>query len=174
MNKKMILVPLIVLLMLLSVAPVMAESAMGQKVTASFMFTERPKVRDSGERMITNGGIWVYEGHVEAAKSLLFIGSDSPLSAFAIQVASGSVNTKTDVMIFNAEAVIYISVEGSSNGFSGNVETKFLNLNILTMRADSMQVHGVLQGFGAYSEQTLMLSYEGPPGGPWTGYCLKG
>ena len=177
MRKMMFLVPLLALLILLSIAPALAEPTSGQKVTAKYIFASRPEVRSLGESKMTDGGIIVFKGHTEFnSANFLFIGSNSiPLSVFAIQVGSGSWNSKTRTMIFNGDVVWYISSEGSPDGFSGNMQTIFFDFDFLgTHTWVSMQVHGVLQGFGAYSGQTLMLSYDGLSSPILPGYCLKG
>jgi hypothetical protein len=174
MNKKMAIISMLALLILFSAAPAMAEPTQGQMVPVTSIFVPPPE-QILGEGKMTNGGIFTYKGMVEVYRNnLLVIGGDPPLTICAYLVGSGCWNTKTEVMKIHWDAVWYISTEGSPNGFSGNEELTLFGYDPVTHLWDSMTLHCVLHGFGAYAGQTLMLSYKGPISAVTTGYCLKG
>jgi hypothetical protein len=81
-------------------------------------------------------------------------------------------NTKTGMLFYNCDSKWYItdtpySETVTANGFSGKVVYS-INLNDYTMT-----VMAVTHGFGAFRGQTLVLSYRGPIGGAWTGFCIN-
>lgn len=176
MKRKIILVPMIVILLLVSVAPVMAAPK-GLKVAASITMTHVVSIVPGTERP-TEGGIQQIRGELDVFGNLLVIGSNS-YDVYSSNIADSSWNMKTGVKITHSDAVWYIPADGSPNGFSGNVEEKFYDWAIdpvthhPTFSIES--IHCVMHGFGDFAGQTLMLSYEGSNSHePWTGYCLKG
>jgi hypothetical protein len=164
------------LLMTLVAVPVIAEPIKGQKVEAKTWQTGFPVLLPPlPEWWIAEGGIKQTRGMRQKFTNKLVIGTDPPLDVYALTVSDSTLNTKTDIAVMRMDAVWYIPSIGSPNGFSGNVETKLYDfVDGAPPTFSSQSVHCVLQGFGTFAGQTLMLSYEGPPTGAWTGYCLKG
>jgi hypothetical protein len=172
MKRKVILIPVLVLLMLFAVVPVMAAPTKGQKVTASFTVIPPPAIRDMGYSWFTESGVFQGRGYTETYSAILVIGSTS-YNAFYIAVEDATWNPQTGVMVMRSNDVLYIPSEGSPNGFSGNSEMKLYGWDWSGMWT-SQKLHSVWQGFGSFAGQTLMLSYEGPISVTSTGYCLKG
>lgn len=177
MNKKIpgILVATFTLITLFSALPVMADPTKGQKVPAKYIVIPPYEIQD-GEGRLTNGGIFLSKGRVETYRNnLLFIGNNPPLTVCAVLVGTiNSYNTKTETLSMHWECIWYISTEGSPDGFAGNIKLKFFEYDAITHDWISQKMHAVLQGFGAYAGQTLMLSYDGPKSRVSIGYCLKG
>ena len=176
MKRKVLLIAVALMAVAMLATPVMAGPTKGLKVDATSIFNPLAlEVRSEPEGKMTEGGIFPFKGFVEVySNNLLSIGNGPPLTVCAYQAGSGCWNTKTEVFMVHYDTVWYISTEGSPNGFSGNQELKLFGWNPTTMLWDSMTVHCVLHGFGAYAGQTLMLSYEGPISVFMYGYCLKG
>lgn len=176
MKRRIILIPTLVLLMLLAVVPVMAEPK-GLKVPANIKMIKLLSLVP-GTETTTAGGIQQIRGELNVFQNVLDIDGNL-YDVYSSNIADSSWNTKTGVKIVHYDAVWYIPTDGSDNGFSGNVEAKFYDWAIdpITGRPTFSieSVHCVMQGFGDFAGQTLMLSYEGPSAkDPWTGYCLKG
>jgi hypothetical protein len=122
---------------------------------------------------MTSGGILQVRGEQEVIYNILSIGSETH-NIYSSNVLDGTLNFKTGLIIHHYDAVWYIPDENSDSGFSGNVEAKIYDYDFVSGTFSRMTIHSVTQGFGDFEGQTLMLSYEGPAGGAWTGYCLKG
>jgi hypothetical protein len=172
LNNKVFLVAVALLALAILGTPVIAEPTMGQKVPAQ-MITIGGGPNIPGEYRMTNGGILQVRGEQQVIYNTLYIGSED-YNVYSSNVWDGVFNFKIGMIIHNYNTVWYIPGEGSDSGFSGNVEAKIYGLDLVSGTYSRMTVHSVTQGFGDFEGQTLMLSYDGPPGGAWTGYCLKG
>jgi hypothetical protein len=163
----------LLVLILAIAAPVMAEPTKGQKVDAQLIITSMPSVSD-GSYFFTPSGGFHGKGLREVYSSILVI-DNNPYAAVFIIVEHGSWNPVAGNYRFSSNDVLYISSEGSSDGFAGKSEVTLYGFDLATGMCDSMKIHSVYQGFGSFAEQTLTLSYEGAfmAGNP-TGYCLKG
>ncbi len=177
MNRKAVLssiLALTVFMALLAIIPfALAEKTDGQWVTAT-EHTTGPGPTIPGEVMITNSGVIQYRNFSTVHHGVLTIGGTS-YPIYGVGTWHASFNPDTKVIVRHDDTVWYISAYGSPNGFAGNIEAKGLNFNPVTRTFSNVAEHCLLQGFGGFAGQTLMLSYEGPPPGPndsWTGFAL--
>jgi hypothetical protein len=171
LKNKVFVAAIALLVVAILVTPAMANPTAGQKVPAQ-MFTLGGGPMVPGEYRMTNGGILQVRGEQQIIYNILFIGSED-YDVYSSNVWDGVYNFKIGLLIHNYDAVWYIPGEGSDSGFSGNVEAKIYGFDPISGTYSRITVHSVTQGFGDFEGQTLMLSYDGPPGGVWTGYCLK-
>ena len=192
MKKKMILIPILVLLMLFAVAPAMATPTNGQKVTASIAsvrasyFGAPYPAPITSERYYEPGhilnpttppaGYETFQSHASSYQSItmLRIGDNDPVTGFSCNEQQAEYNAKTHSIQIQYIAIWFIGSKGDlSSGFAGNIETKAFNY--VSPTYDRITIHCVMKGFGSYEGQTIMLSYDGANSAePWTGYCLKG
>ena len=174
MNRKFLVIAIAFVAVAALAVPVMAEPTKGQKVSASItVIGGEPEV--PGELWVTNGGILQERNGEHTVYNILTIGSQD-YNVYSSNVQDLTINFKTGAGVIHYDAVWYIPEEGSESGFKGNVEAKISDFNYISGTFDRLTVHCVTQGFGDFAGQTLMLSYDGPPGigVVWTGYCLKG
>ena len=175
MKKRTGIISILVLFMLLAFAtPVLAEKTDGQWVPAKMLKTgsmtgyEAPIYRIVDHVIVQyRDGIRILEGDT------LVIGSQS-FNIYSYNIEDGVWSSKTRVAITHYSAIWSIPDQSSDSGFSGNINVKYYNYNPFTNTYSFHEYSCVLQGFGDFADQTLMLSSEGPPGSDWTGYCLKG
>ncbi len=177
MKKKVMLFSMLALSMVFAVAGMVslikADKTDGQWVIAS-QHTTGPGSVVPGEVMTTDSGVIQYRGFSEVHSGILTIGG-TPYPIYSSDTWEASFNPNTGVLVRHDDAVWYISSNGSPNGFAGNVEAKAIDYNPVTHRYSIANEHCLLQGFGSFAGQTLMLSYNGPPPGPsdsWTGFDL--
>jgi len=177
MRKKVILSSSIALLimfaMLNMISLAMADKNGGQWVPASQHTTGTIRVIP-GEVMVTEAGVIQYRGFLQDHSGILSIGGTS-YPIYSSDIWDGTFNPNTRVLVRHDDAIWYISAKGSPDGFAGNIEAKAFDFNPVTRRYIRVEEHCLLQGFGRFAGQTLMLSYEGPPPGPsdsWTGVAL--
>jgi hypothetical protein len=179
MNRKTILAPMVVLLMLFAVAPVMACPIHSQKVTAWNTTTGlgNPPVAPKYS-WTTTGGITIEIAYQSDVVGLLGVGSNT-YNIYSHSVSNLVYKSKTGVADRLSDATWYVPALGSSNGFSGIVNIKYIGVTSLSptgapLGATSYSVNLALQGFGEFKGQTLILSYDGPSvkTAEWTGYCL--
>jgi hypothetical protein len=152
---------------------VMADKMDGQWVPASQHTTGTIRVIP-GEVMVNDAGVIQYRGFLQDHSGILSIGGTS-YSIYSSDVWDGTFNPNTGVLVRHDDAVWYISSNGSPDGFAGNIEAKAIDFNPVTRRYSTVDEHCLLQGFGSFAGQTLMLSYNGPPPGPsdsWIGFAL--
>jgi len=162
------------LLMLIFVMPVEAEPTKGLKVEAMTWQIGGGLVAPPEERWTTGGGVVQTRGIKNWYSNKLVIG-EVTYDVHCRTVSDSVLNTKTGVAIMHMDAVWYIPSYGSPNGFAGNSEVKCYDfVDGMPPTMSSWSKHCVFQGFGTFAGQTLILYYEGPPGGIMTGYCLKG
>lgn len=150
-----------------------ADKTDGQWVIASQHTTGTGPVIP-GEVMTTDSGVIQYRGFSQVHYGVLTIGSTS-YPIYSIGVWDAAFNPITGVLVRHDDVVWYISSNGSPDGFVGNIEAKAIDFNPVTRRYSTVDEHCLLQGFGSFAGQTLMLSYNGPPPGPsnsWTGFDL--
>ena len=186
MNRKMILAPVIVFLILLTVAPVMACPTHWQKVSAwntTTWFGSPPAVAPKYS-WTTPDGITIDIGSQSNIVGQLGIGSNT-YALYSYSVSNLVYNSKTGVADRYSDAIWYVTTtvptKGSPDGFSGNVQIVYNGVTSINSYGlpnppySSYSVHVVMQGFGKFAGDTLMLSFEGPlvlPMPPWTGYCV--
>ena len=166
MNKKVIVIPLVLIAATIFVFPVMAEPTKGLKVQASLIPGPSVFSGDPERDWVTKGGIWQARGAQEDYFPItLTIGSDVYTNGYSSNFVSSFFNFKTKSVITRGPAVWTFTGIGE---FRGNLEMKLSAID------GYYSIHGVLFGSGDFEGQMLMLSYEGPPiGAVWTGYCLK-
>jgi len=169
-KKAAVAVLALALIMLFSAVPVRAKT---EKVPAS-MTIAYPDY-SPGNVWFTNGGIIQSRGSPFTFEVLeLDIGGSTHIGVLSA-VLDDTVNLKTQVDNCHFKAVLTLD-ESTDNGFAGNIHTKFT----MILTAEGWETDSaLLQGFGVYKRQTLVLNYNGPwllPGETitWTGYCLKG
>jgi len=167
MNKRDLVIPIVLMAVAMLATPVMAEPTKGQKVAASLI--PGPQVGGSPpeKQWITNGDIQQIRGReVYYFPIILTIGSDVYTGGYSSNVNDVAFNLKTAVVNIRTEAVwTFVGI----GGFEGNLKMKLSAID------GWYSIHCVLFGFGDFEGQKLMLSYDGPPvGAVWTGYCLKG
>jgi hypothetical protein len=184
----MILAPLIVFLMLLTVSPVLACPTHWQKVSAwntTTGFGSPPAVAPKYS-WTTPSGITIDIGSQTNIVGQLGIGSNT-YALYSHSVSNLVFNSKTGVADRYSDAIWYVTplatgpLEGAPDGFSGNVQivyngvTTINSLGVPNPPYSSYSVQVMMQGFGKFAGDTLMLSFSGPavlPPPPWTGYCL--
>jgi len=166
LNRKFLVVIAVTLMAVAILAtPVMAEPTKGQKVPAAL--TGIPVSEEDPEYWRTNGDIGQARGGEQTY--MYFLNIDGAVtSGFFTVVFDEMINFKTDMFVRR-----YTTIDsGADDGFAGNIQLKIRNYySGVDVHYD---IHCVLQGFGDFEGQTLMLSYEGPMPLTWTGYCLKG
>jgi len=174
LNRKFLVMAVAFMAVAMLAVPVMAEPTKGQKVPASIIVVgSEPEV--PGESWVTNGGILQARNGEHIIYNILTIGNQQ-YDVYSSNVQDMTLNFKTGMGVIHYDAVWYIPEEGSDSGFKGNVEAKISDFDYLSGTFNRLTVHCVTQGFGDFEGQTVMLSYDGPPGVGvvWTGYCLKG
>ncbi len=166
MNKIFLVVAVTFMAITVLATPVMAEPTKGQKVPATA--TAIPWDSEDPEYWRTNGDIGQARGGQETYLLILNIGGNPITPELVTLVFDEMINFKTDMFVRR-----YTTLDsGSDNGFAGNIQFKMYNYYAgVDVHYD---IHCVLQGFGDFEGQTLMLSYEGSMPLVWTGYCLKG
>lgn len=165
MNRKFLVMAVAFMAVAVLATPVMAEPTKGLKVPATAAFI--PLGSEDPEYWRTNGDIGQARGGQETYLLILNIGGTINTEVVTA-VFDEMINFKTDMFVRR-----YTSLDlGLDDGFAGNIKMKIHNYYA------GVDVHYtghcVLQGFGDFDGQTLMLSYEGPLPYLWTGYCLKG
>ena len=177
MRKRVVLSSSIALLIMFTtfnlISLVMADRTDGQWVPASQHTTGTIRVIP-GEVMVTDAGVIQYRGFLQDHSGILSIGGTS-YPIYSSDVWDGTFNPNTGVLVRHDDAVWYISAKDSPNGFAGNIHAKAIDFNPVTRRYSRVIEQCLLQGFGSFAGQTLMLSYDGPPPGPndsWTGFAL--
>ena len=166
MNRKFLFMALAFMAAAVLATPVLAEPTAGQKVPATAMAI--PSDSEVPEYWQTNGDIGQARGGEETYLLILNIGGNPITPELVTLVFDEMINFKTDMFVRH-----YTTLDlGADNGFAGNIQLKIYNYYAgVDVHYD---IHCVLQGFGDFEGQTLMLSYEGPMPLVWTGYCLKG
>lgn len=167
MNRKFLVVMVVALMTAaVLVTPVMAEPTKGQKVPATA--TAIPLGSEDPEYWRTNGDIGQARGGEQTLRMILNIGGAPKPPVLVTVVFDEMINFKTDMFVRR-----YTTLDsGLDSGFAGNIQFKIYNYYAgVDVHYD---IHCVLQGFGDFEGQTLMLSYEGSMPLVWTGYCLKG
>ncbi len=101
---------------------------------------------------------------------------------YAVTTDDGSYNPTTDVMNTRYDIIWYVYTgsipAASDNGFAGNFESKLTNVisyppPVYGVGGGGETIHCLLQGFGSFSGQTLMLTFDGSVhGGDLTGFLL--
>lgn len=168
-----ILVLSILLLMSVMVLLVSADRTDGKWVIASQHTLGTTRVIP-GEVRVNDDGVIQYRGFIQDHSGILSIdGTSYPI--YSSDTWDGTFNPDTKVLVRHDDAIWYISSNGAPDGFAGNIEAKAFDFNPATRRYSRVEEHCLLQGFGSFAGQTLMLSYDGPPPGPadsWTGFAL--
>ncbi len=174
MKKTAITFSIIVVIMLVSASAMtsVAHAATvvpvtSQVIGAPTVIPGTTNVLPSGETQIRG---WGYD-----LPSMLTIGS-TPYLFWSVNTFDADGNSKTGTTDFRFDAIWYIGdgTHVSANGFSGNLEEKAYNYNPVTNTGSSAWLHGVLQGFGTFSGQTLKFDFTttNPTFAPWSGYDI--
>jgi len=185
MNRKNFFVPMVVFLMLLTVAPVLAFPTHWQKApawnTTTGVVSSAPPVYS----WTTKDGITIEIGVQSDVTGQLGIGTTT-YALYSHSVFNLVYDSKTSMADRYSDATWYVTamttgpLKGASDGFSGvviilyNGATSLNPANGSPVGTTSYSVQLKLQGFGEFKGQTLMISYDGPAvkTAKWTGYCL--
>jgi len=154
---KVILLSSAVLLMVFAVAPVMACTSVPATVTTTTFLVYTP-----GSTYTTPSGFTVQVGGTLDAYAALTIDNTvhpvySVNTYFAITSPNGDSYTQYDATWYVETS--YVTLQ-TANGFSGHIE--------MVGTTSSVGIQCVLQGFGSFRGQTLMVSYSGPTSGELT------
>ena len=193
MNRKMILAPLIVLLMLLSMASfVKADNTVS---AASNTVGAKPSV--VGEFKVTPSGDIQLRGYTRQIFSVLTIGGTPTYDVYSANTYDANWNPTTGTYAVHFNAVWYVDTYSyawtkaptwytiqPTSGFAGNIELKYFDAKVsidstgkVTLASySSLELHCTLQGFGALAGQTLKFDLEtpNPPGtaATWDGILI--
>ena len=181
MNRKTILIPLLVLLMLFAVSPALAAPTAGQKV---------PVVQISG---LATTGVWEgisypYTGTSRLApneevahrydygivyKTTLIIDGGTPLEGLSFnnydRMTKFSAYPIPETLNYHYDAV-WVYGDG---GFKGNINMLVTEYNAGPPATYHAKFNFELKGFGSFEGSTIQIKYDGPNGQPWTGFLLK-
>lgn len=153
------------------VVPVIAEPTKGQKVPVTLKFTPIPSEATLGEFNLNNGNIGQRRG--SSANYTVELSIDGAVPIVGKSVAERPISVynviKHQSLAIHEIHVMYFSTE--EGGFEGNALLQFTEY--VSLSDYHIKAHGTFQGTGAFEEQTIVVSYEGPQGGTWTGYLLK-
>ena len=171
MNKRVLIIVAALMAATILAVPVMAEPTKGQKVFASMTPTALIGACPPAEQWVSDEGVVQIRGQVQIRSFVLSIG-EQDYTGVTTSLQDVSNDLTTGVVV----AHIYAThlVDGMTGGFAGVVEMKLYNFNPMSFTWDWETWHSVANGFGDFGGQKLILSYEGLPNGPRTGYCLKG
>ena len=182
MNKVVVVVLALALLAVTFAAvPVLADKTDGQLVSVTQKFVSQIGPIIPGERWRTDSGIFQLRGWQYRYTARLTVGSTIyPL--YSVTTYDGVFNPNTGVVNLRYDVVWYWytgpAPAVSANGFAGNFESKLTNVityppPVYGPGGGGETIHCVLQGFGTFEGQTLMLSYDGPVhGGDLAGFLL--
>ncbi len=172
--RKLILIPVLVLLMLFAAAvPAMAEPTNGQKIPAILKFPVPPKVTilDPGETWTTHGNVTHREGTIINYTFQFIIDGAPPIIGYAISLREGSsIQSKIGMSNWQEYYEFWFPTEGG--GFEGRALNHITDF--VSGTSYNLDLHALLHGTGAFEGQTLNMWREGPPlPGGWFGYLLK-
>ena len=173
MRKKLILIPVLVLMLLAAATPVIAKPSDGQKVPAILKFPTPPKVTtlDPGVLTWTKGNVSHLRDRIINYSFLLIIDDAPPIAGYAIAERDGNgIPYKIGMTGYHEYYEFWFPT--ANGGFEGRA------LNHITDATGPMSynldLHVVLHGTGEFEGQTLNMWREGPPlPGGWFGYLLK-
>ena len=175
MKKKSGIFTVLALFMLFAfIMPVLAEKTDGQWVPAALLKTGSLVYLDPGTYWLTDDMTLQLRDEIRIIEGDTLVIGSQEYNVYSYNLGKGAWDFETRVLTYHYDAKWSIPAQGSESGFSGNIKAKYYNWNPFTHTYSSAEYHCLLQGFGAFSDQTLMLSFEGPQGTDWTGYCLKG
>jgi hypothetical protein len=177
MKKKMIFVPILALLMLLTVVPTMAAPATKVPVTITTSNTGMT----FGNWWVTDGGVVQMRDFASDGKANLQVASSPPVVYILTTHRDffATINLGQDIPfpgpwpnakgITHSNVVWTYSVNGQVQGtFKGEWTLKFVGWTIIDpakfiVANGPSEGHAVLQGDGVFAGQTLMLDSTGPP-----------
>jgi hypothetical protein len=165
LNKKVLVIAVVLMAAAMLATPVMASPAEKIPITLNFGL---PTYGDPEKIWTTNGDIFQVRGRPSSYNIILTIQGEPPLVGVDTNTFNGQHNLKTDVKILHYDVVW--TFEGGT--FEGRLTLKIEN-NLLGPMYWYYSAHLVFQGTGAFEGQTIMLSYEGPFALEWTGYLLR-
>ena len=184
MKKKLIpfsiFILLITLIAMFSMTLVVkAEKTDGQWVSATQKFGAILVAPHPGEISKLDNGIVQVRGWGYIYTATLQADSTT-YQLYCVTTYSGSYNPNTMVVNLHYDVVWYkytTSPAVSPDGFAGNFELKMTGITKypgpINYPGVGESIHCLLQGFGSFEEQTLMLSYDGSyHGGDLTGFLL--
>lgn len=187
MSKKVVTFSALALLLTLTgllciPSPVKADKTDGQwvSVTQTFDRVLVPPHKGDGNLSRLESGVVQMRGWGYEYSAHLAVGS-IVYKLYANTTYDGVYNPTTDVVNLRYDVVWYVyngsNPQVSPNGFAGNFELKMTGITAwpapINYPGVGEEIHCVLQGFGAFKGQTLMLSYEGPyHGGDLEGFLL--
>ena len=175
MEKKSGIVLVLALFMLLAfITPVLAVKSDGQWVSATLFKTGSLVYLEPGTYWLTDDIVVQFRDEIRIIEGDTLVIGSQEYNVYSYNWGNGAWDSGTRVLTYHYDATWSIPAQSSESGFSGSIKAKYYNWNPFTNAYSYAEYHCVLQGFGVFSDQTLMLSFEGPKGTDWTGYCLKG
>jgi hypothetical protein len=186
MKRKSLTISTLALLIILAgilSAPLVAkaEKTDGQWVSVTQTFDRIIVGPHPGEiNKIDNGVVQVRDWGYEYAAHLT--DGSSTYTLYCVSTYDGVYNPNTQVVNLRYDVTWYYytgsTPQVSPDGFAGNFELKMTGITKypgpINYPGVGESIHCVLQGFGTFEGQTLMLSYDGAyHGGDLTGFLLK-
>ena len=180
-NRKLVVLAVALLALAMLATPVvMADKTDGQWVSVTQTFVSQIGPIIPSEAWRTDSGIFQLRGWQYRYTARLTVGNTIyPL--YSVTTYDGAFNPNKGVVNLRYDVVWYWYTGPpavSANGFAGNFELKLTNVityppPVYGPGGGGETIHCVLQGFGTFEGQTLMLSYDGPVhGGDLTGFLL--
>jgi len=173
MRKKLILIPVLVLMLLAAATPVIAKPSDGQKVPAILKFPTPPKVTtlDPGVLTWTKGNVSHLRDRIINYSFLLIIDDAPPIAGYAIAERDGNgIPYKIGMTGYHEYYEFWFPTVGG--GFEGRGLSHYFDF--VSMSSYDLEIHVVLHGTGSFEGQTLNMWRTGGVVGPgWTGYLLK-
>ena len=169
MNKGIFLLVVTSLFIVLLAMPVLAIPIEKQKVSAIMTPTGMIGFIPPSEMKFTEGGTVHFKDQIHIITFVLTIGEQT-FTGVTTATHDGTENPKGTVILHSN---VLHKIDGVEGGFEGQLHMKLYNFNPVTNTWDKETWFSAAQGFGYFEGQTLVMSYEGEPWGPRTGFCLQ-
>ena len=188
MNRKMVVLPVLVLFMLLAVAPALTVAAVKVPVTAHLSNFKAAPGPDSSYWVAADSVVQIRNWVTSGVLSLHI--DSSPAADYEMQInsiVSGTVNHGKDIPfpgpwpeakgIWTHEVICTYKEDGAEGTFEGiwNLKSVGWYLTMTSATNGPSEGHAVLHGTGIFEGMTLYLETIGPstvPSAAWTGYAL--
>jgi hypothetical protein len=171
MNKKILLIAMVVFSVTLMATPVLAVPTQGQQLPVSLKFTPIPGEASPGEYNLNNGNIGQRRDGSQNYTVELSIDGAAPIVGKSVAERPITVYNAIKHQSFTIHEIHVMYFFTEDSGFEGNALLQFTDF--VSLSDYHIKAHGTFQGTGEFEGQTLVASYEGPQGGTWTGYLLK-
>jgi hypothetical protein len=174
MNKKTLLIAMVVFSVMVMAAPVLAVPTQGQKLPISLKFTNSATT-NPGTFNLNNGNIGQKRDSAGSYTVELSIDGADPIVGVSVTEVPISVYNMIKHQRFTIHEIHVMDFPTEDGGFEGNVLLRFTDVASLVPGAFDyhLEAHGTFQGTGAFEGQTIVASYDGPAYGTWAGYLLK-